>query len=190
MTMRRVEGVDAAFLASETSDWLFHVSALQIVDPTDAPEFGFAAFRHVFEQRLHLIPQFRWRLVEAPLRIGWSFLVDDPDFDLDHHLHQIALAGPEIESSWADSSATSMSRPIDRGLPLWEAWFIEGLEGGHVAVLTKVHHSIIDGQSGVDVAAALYDLTPVPAPLPEPPPYEPSPVPSGWRSPLGTGSRR
>ncbi len=93
MTMRRVEGIDAAFLAAETAEWQFHVSVVQIVDSANAPGFGFEAVRALLEKRIHLAPQFRWKLVSAPLNVGWSYFVDDPEFDLDHHVHEIALGG-------------------------------------------------------------------------------------------------
>ena len=91
MNVRRVEGVDSAFLAGEIDEWHFHVSALQVVDPGTTSGFCFDAFRTVCRQRLHLVPQFRWRLVGPPLGLGWFYFVDDPDFDLDRHLHHVAL---------------------------------------------------------------------------------------------------
>ena len=178
--MRRVVGPDAAFLTGETPEWHFHVSALQILDPTAVPGFGFEALRAVFARRIHLIPQFRWKLLEPPLGLGWSFFVDDPDFDLDDHLHHVALGGSCDRYELGRLVGDLIGYKIDRRRPLWEAWFIEGLEGGRVAVLTKIHHSVIDGQSGVDVASALYDLTPEVREVPEGPEYRPPPLPSPW----------
>ncbi len=187
--MQRVEGLDAAFLAAETPEWHFHVSALQIVDCTGVPEFGYQAFQRACEQRVHLVPQFRWKLVEPPLRLGWSWFVDDPNFDVANHLRRIVLPDPGDRRALAHVVGDIISRKVDRTRPLWEMWFIEGLENGRVAVLTKVHHSIIDGASGTDIATLLFDLSPSPEPVPEPPPYEPEPTPSwveiGARNGLG-----
>ncbi len=176
--MRRVEGVDAAFLAGETPEWNFSVSVLQVIDPRGVEGFGFDSFRMLMERRLHLIPQFRWKLIGPPLGIGWSYFVDDPDLDLDDHVHHVALPTPGDREELGRLVGDLISRRLDRDQPLWEVWFIEGLAGGRAAVLSTVHHSIIDGQSGVDVAAALYDLAPGVPDLPEPPRYEPAPPPS------------
>jgi diacylglycerol O-acyltransferase / wax synthase len=176
--MQRVQGVDAAFLAAETSEWHFHVSALQIVDPAGIDDFGFEAFRQLCERRIHRVPQFRWKLFEAPLRLGWSWFADDPDFDLVNHLRHVVLPAPGDRVTLATMVGRLISNKIDRSRPLWEMWFIEGLEHGRAAVLTKIHHSIIDGASGAEVATLLFDLSPDPDPDPEPPPYEPEPQPS------------
>ncbi|MGD9700951.1 MAG: wax ester/triacylglycerol synthase family O-acyltransferase [Acidimicrobiia bacterium] len=178
MTLRRVEGIDSAFLASETPEWHFHVSALQIVDPSTSPRFGFLVFRELYRQRVHLVPQFHWKLVDPPLGLGWSYFVDDPDFDVDDHLHHIALPAPGDRTELGRLVGDLIGLKIDRRRALWEVWFIDGLEGGRVAILTKIHHAIIDGASGVDVAATLSDLTPEPADTADEPPYEPSRIPS------------
>lgn len=178
--MQRIEGADAAFLAAETGEWPFHVSVVQILDPSGVSDFGFESIRALFARRVHLIPQLRWKVVPPPLGIGWSYLADDPQFDLDLHLHRIAVPAPGDREQLGRLVGDLISHPIDRRLPLWEAWFIEGLSDGAVALLIKVHHSIIDGQSGVDVAAALYDMSPETADTGEPPEYSAQPLPS-WR---------
>lgn len=182
--MQRADGIDAAFLAAETPQWHFHVSALQILDPTDAPDFGFSAFYRLCEQRLHLVAQFRWKLIEPPFRLGWSWFADDPDFDLANHLHHVVLPAPGATHELDAMIGDLLGRKIDRTRPLWEMWFIEGLAGGRVAVLTKVHHSIIDGQSGAEVATLLFDLTPEPPVETEPERYEPATTPS-WLEIVG-----
>jgi hypothetical protein len=107
VAVRRVEGVDSGFLAGETPEWHFHVSALQIVDPRGTPDFGFDAFREACRQRISLVPQFRWRLVVPPFGLGWSYFVDDPEFDVDDHLHHVALPPPGAASSSTASSVIS-----------------------------------------------------------------------------------
>ena len=176
--MQRVDGVDAAFLAAETPEWHFHVSALQIVDPADAPGFDYEAFQQVCEERIHLVPQFRWKLIEPPFRLGWSWFADDPAFLVANHLRHIVVGAPGDRRSVARLVGDLISHKLDRSRPLWEMWFIEGLDDGRVAILTKVHHSIIDGTSGSDIATLLFDLTPTPEPNPAPPPYEAEPAPT------------
>lgn len=178
--MYRASGADAAFLAAETDEWLFHVAAVQILDPTDAADFGFATLYEVCERRIHLVPQLRWKLIEPPFRVGWSWFVDDPDFDLAHHLHHLVLPAPGGSTALAVTVGDLLGRKIDRSRPLWEMWFIEGLDDGRVALFTKMHHSIIDGQSGAEMATLLFDLTPDAVAMPEPPAYRPEATPSWW----------
>ena len=176
--MQRIQGVDAAFLAAETREWHFHVSALQILNPTGVSGFGFEAFRRSCASRVHLVPQFRWRLVPPPFRLGWSWFVDDPDFDVDNHLRHLVLPEPGDRLTLSRVVGDLISHPLDRSRPLWEMWFIEGLNDGRVAVLTKVHHSIIDGESGAEAATLLFDVGLEPASLPAPAPYVAEPTPS------------
>jgi diacylglycerol O-acyltransferase / wax synthase len=178
MTLRRVGGIDSAFLAAETPDWHFHVSALQIVDPSTATDFGFDAFRELCARRIHLVPQFRWKLITPPLGLGWSYFVEDPGFDLASHLHHMELPSPVDRTTLARIVGDLVSRKLDRRRALWEVWFIEGLEAGRVAILIKIHHAIIDGASAVDAAAALYDLTPTSVDTEAVPRFEPPRLPS------------
>jgi WS/DGAT/MGAT family acyltransferase len=178
MGLRRVEGLDSAFLASETPEWHFHVSAVQIIDPRGTPAFGFDAFREVCRQRIHLVSQFRWRLVAPPFGLGWSYFVDDPQFNVDDHLHRVALASPGDRYQLGRLVGDLLGHKIDRQRALWEVWFIDGLEDGRVAVFTKTHHAILDGVSGVDVASTLYDHPTDATDQHDQPRYEPLRVPS------------
>jgi diacylglycerol O-acyltransferase len=93
--------------------------------------------------------------------------VDDPDFDLEFHVREIALPAPGNEAQLAEQVARIVARPLDRGRPLWELYLIQGLEDGHAAVLTKIHHAVVDGLSGAEIMAALLDLTPEGRDVPE-----------------------
>ena len=166
--MRRVSGIDAAFLYGETPAWHMHISAVMIGDPSTAPD-GFSAerFKRITESRLHLAPQFRWKLVEVPFgldRPGW---IEDPDFDIDFHIRRIGVPAPGGPEQLGNLIGDLVSIKLDRGKPLWEFWVIEGLEGDKVAILAKIHHSIIDGVSGSELATILMDLEA------DPPPTEP-----------------
>lgn len=163
--MHRASGLDAAFLALETPAAHMHVLGVAVVDPTTAPRgFSHAAVRELLDARLHLIPPLRRRLVEVPLGLHAPMWIEDPDFDLDFHLRRAALPAPggraELEAFVADVA----SRPLDRSRPLWEAWVVEGLEHGHFAFIAKLHHALIDGASGVEILATLFDLEPDPLP--------------------------
>ncbi len=176
--MRRVAGPDAAFLYGERPEWHFHVSAVVIVEPPAPDRFSIDEVRQVLASRLHLVPQFRWKLLEGPLGLDTPIWVDDPGFDIDNHLHRVALPAPGDERALGDLVGTLVGFKLDRARPLWEMWLIEGLQHGRVALLSKIHHAIIDGESGAELATLLFDLEPDPEPTPDPPPWTPEPPPS------------
>jgi WS/DGAT/MGAT family acyltransferase len=163
--MQRLTGLDAAFLSLETPAAHMQVMGVLVVDPTTAPRgFSYATVRELLSSRLHLVPPFRRRLVEVPLGLHSPLWVEDPDFDLDYHVRRAALPAPGGEAELAEFVADVASRPLDRDRPLWETWVVEGLERGHYAFVAKIHHSLIDGASGVEILSSLFDLEPDPAP--------------------------
>ena len=161
--MKRMSGVDAAFLYGETPAWHMHVSAVLLTDPSETPG-GFSAnrFQERIASRLHLVPQFRWKLVEVPLGIDRPGWVEDPDFDISYHVRHIGVPPPGGAEQLGNLIGDLVGYKLDRNLPLWEMWVIDGLADGKVAILAKVHHSIIDGVSGSELATVLFDLEPDP----------------------------
>ena len=143
--MMRLEGPDAAFIAGETPEWHFHVTALMVLDPAGGEGWSFERLRDNFDARIHQSPQFRWKLHEDPTGFSRPWMADDPEFDIDNHINRIAVAPPGTDADLTDLVGTLIAEKLDRSRPLWEAWVIEGLEGGRVGMLTKVHHAIIDG---------------------------------------------
>ena len=180
--MQRVEGVDVMFLYGETPGWHMHVSSLTVVDRPDAPDGFPASVRSLLLERLPLALQFRCRLHNAPFGLDHPVLVDDADFDPDRHIHGVALPRPGTRRQLGELTGILMAAELDRSAPLWELWVIEGLEGGGFAVLTKMHHALIDGSSGVDLVGILTDPEPVPRYLGTPPPPRPEMPPSAVRS--------
>jgi diacylglycerol O-acyltransferase / wax synthase len=167
--MHRVSGVDAAFLYGETASWHMHVSAALLVEPSDAVRpFTFESFCAHIARRVHLAPQFQWRLIEVPLGLDRPFFVDDPDFDVNAHLNYISVPSPGDSAELGHLIGDLVARKLDRSRPLWEMWFIHGLADGRVAILAKVHHAIVDGITGSELAMLLMDLEPDP-PTPVPP---------------------
>ena len=95
-----------------------------------------------------------------PLGLDYPYWVDDHDFDLDYHVRELALARPGSDAQLAAQVARIIARPLDRARPLWELYLIHGLRSGHTAMLTKIHHAVIDGLSGAEIMGLLLDLTP------------------------------
>ena len=181
--MKRLTGLDAGFLWMETSTSAMHVSGLAIYDPSelvaDGGTFGIENVREMVRGRLHLAPPFRQRLVDVPFQLHFPLWIEDPDFDIDRHIRRVAVPAPGGMRELAALAAELNAIQLDRTRPLWEMWYIEGLEGGKVATLTKVHHAAIDGASGSEITVALFDLTPEVAdhPLPDEP-WTPDKVPT------------
>ncbi len=176
--MHRVAGPDTAFLYGERPEWHFHVSAVLLLDPSTAPgPLTLDALADLITRRVHRVPHFRWRLVTAPAGLDHPLFVDDPDFDPARHLRHVAVPAPGDEQAFGRLIGHLTSTRIDRAHPLWEAWLVEGRADGRVALLMKMHHSIVDGVSGAGMMTLLFDLEPDPPPDPPPPPYEPEPAP-------------
>src|SRR4051794_2155891 len=179
--MQRLTGLDAAFLSLESPVSHMHVMGVAILDPTGIDGFDFERVRAHLLERLPLIPPFRQRLVHVPFGLHYPVWVEDPHFDIDYHFQRAALPSPGGPRELADFAAAVAGRPLDRTRPLWEMHYVEGLEGGRVALISKIHHSAIDGLSGVDIMAHLFDLEQSPEPRPDvelAPDWEPDHIPN------------
>ena len=176
--MDRLTGLDGAFLSLESPTTHLQILGALVFDPAGVEGgLDFWCVRSLIADRLPRVPPFRKRMVAVPFGLQHPALVDDPDFDLDYHVRRVCLPPPGGLDELAALVADVASRPLDRGRPLWEFHVVEGLEHGRVAIVPKVHHSIIDGVSGAQVMAAFFDLTSVPAPVPlfgRPSPVEPA----------------
>jgi diacylglycerol O-acyltransferase / wax synthase len=160
--MRQLTAVDAQFLALEGPRHYGHVGGVAVVDPSTAPGgiLELADLQYLIAERLPLVPPFRWRLVEVPLGLDYGYWIDDPDFDLDFHVRELALPAPGNDHQLAEQVARIFARPLDRARPLWELYLIHNYDGGKSVVMTKIHHAVIDGLSGAEILGALLDLTP------------------------------
>jgi len=177
--VQRLSGLDATFLYLETPTNHMHVGSVIVLDPTSAPGgWSFDQARAVVENRLPLLPPFRRRLVEVPFGLHHPLWIEDPDFDLDYHVRRAALPSPGGMAELEAFAADFMGRPLDRSRPLWEMHVVEGLEGGRVAVVSKVHHAAIDGVSGAEITVNLLDVVPETVVFPPPdPPWRPDRLP-------------
>ena len=179
--MRQLTSLDAQFLNVESPTTVGHVGSLIVLDPSSAPngDWSLESVRAVFEQRLHLAAPLRQRLVSVPFGLGRPYWVDDPHFDIEFHLRELALPSPGSLQQLGEQVARIHSRALDRTRPLWEIYIITGVEGGKAAFYSKIHHAAIDGVSGAEILETILDITPEPRVVePEDPPFLPRAVPS------------
>jgi WS/DGAT/MGAT family acyltransferase len=180
-TMQQLSGLDTLFLNIESNACPMHVGGLVILEPPkeEGDDGGFSRIRKHIESRLDLIPPLRRRLLTAPLGLDHPYWIEDPDFDVEHHLRHRALPRPGDDAKLVELVCELASTRLDRNLPLWEIHYVEGLKGGRVAMITKMHHAAIDGVSGAEILGNFLDLTPDPRNLPAPArPWEPDRIPS------------
>jgi WS/DGAT/MGAT family acyltransferase len=159
--VQQLTGLDAAFLAMETPSVFGHVGSICVLDPSTAPEpLTLDRLTTMIDGRLHLLPPFRRRLVTVPLGLDQPYWIEDPHFDIEYHVRELALPAPGDDKQLAEQAARLHARPLDRSRPLWELYLIHGLQDGRMAVYTKVHHAAIDGVSGSELLTAVLDITP------------------------------
>jgi diacylglycerol O-acyltransferase len=173
----RLTAVDAAFLAQEGQNSHMHIGAVALFE---GPPPAYRDFCNHIRSRLHLVPRYRQKLAIPPLETGRPLWVDDPAFNLDFHVRHTALPAPGSEEQLRALAARIHSQRLDRERPLWELWLVQGLEDNRFALISKTHHAVVDGVSGMDLATVMFDLTPVPEPVAhEGEPWVPQHEPSG-----------
>jgi diacylglycerol O-acyltransferase / wax synthase len=178
---------DASFIYLETPDQPMHVGSIAIYNPETSPDGEFTEERLIslIEERLHLWPTSRKRIVNVPFNLDHPYWIEDENFDIEYHVRQSALPRPGDWKTLNKVCARIFSRPLDLSRPLWEFYLIEGLDNldgmpaNCYAILSKTHHAAIDGASGIHLLELLHDLSPEATKI-EPPkqPWRPDPVPS------------
>ncbi|HWG08744.1 MAG TPA: wax ester/triacylglycerol synthase family O-acyltransferase [Solirubrobacteraceae bacterium] len=158
----RLTPVDASFLHQEGAQSHMHIGGLTVVE---GPPPSMEEFLEQIRRRLHLVPRYRHKLASTALDSGRPVWIDDPNFNLEYHIRHSALPTPGGWEQLCGLTARIFSQQLDRSKPLWEMWLIEGLEDDNFALITKTHHSLIDGIAGVDLATVLFDLSPEAAPI-------------------------
>jgi diacylglycerol O-acyltransferase / wax synthase len=161
----RLTGLDSSFLHLERDSAHMHVAGCAVFSGSAPP---YDDLVEAIEARLYLVPRYRQRLAFVPLGQGRPVWVDDPYFNLRYHVRHTALPRPGGDTELKRLAGRVFSQALDRSRPLWELWLVEGLAGGRFAVLTKTHHALVDGISGVDIATVLFDTSPDPVPVASP----------------------
>ena len=154
----RLSALDASFLYLEDATTPMHVGGVAVFRRPRSG-FDYAQLVSLIEQRLPLVPRYRQKVVGVPGRLARPVWVDDPDFDLNYHVRRSALPRPGTEEQLRDLVARLMSRPLDQTKPLWEAYLVEGLTRGHVALVTKTHQAMVDGVRTIDIGQVILDAT-------------------------------
>lgn len=184
--MRQLQGMDASFVALETRNSPMHIGSVLIYNPQTAPG-GFVRFKDIlsfFESRMQLSRTIRQRLVRVPFDLDYPYWIEDPDFDLEYHVRHLALPKPGDWRQLMIQAARIFARPLDLERPPWEFTVVEGLDNipgvakGSFAMVTKVHHSAIDGMSGIDLMEAMHTLAPDDPPPTKPDRWKPDKVPT------------
>lgn len=181
--MQALSGLDSSFLYLETESQPMHVGGLNVYEGS----LSFDDFKRFLAERLPLAPRLKQRLVQVPLGLDHPYWVDDPDFDLDLHLHHATLPEPGDWQALRKLASRVFGEKLDRSRPLWEFVFVEGLDGvsqvpkGSVAVISKIHHAAIDGASGAAILGLLFDVTKKPRKIPKMPKLKVEPLPGDFK---------
>jgi diacylglycerol O-acyltransferase len=161
--MDRLNPIDAQFIDAEDEDK--HTSmAIASIAVFEGPTPSYDELLTSLAERLPLVPRYRQKLRMVPFRLGPPVWVDDPHFDLRYHVRQTALPAPGGDAELGKLMARVMGQRLDRDYPLWEYWLVEGLEHGRWAMISKVHHCMVDGVSGTDLYRVIFDESAEPVP--------------------------
>lgn len=163
MPVKRLSGLDGMFLHLETAEAPMHVGSLALLELPRGYRGDFLAdVKRLYSRRIPLAPVLTRTLLELPLHMANPVWVQAQSIDLDAHIRRIVLPRPGTQAQLDDCVGQLHSIPLDRTRPLWSVCIIEGLKSRQVAYYTKIHHAVIDGQAGVELSKAIFDLTPRP----------------------------
>jgi WS/DGAT/MGAT family acyltransferase len=170
----RLSTLDSLFLELEDRTVHMHVGATAIFEGPPPPYRDLLA---LIEARLEHVPRYRQRVMSVPLKQGRPVWIDETQFDLEYHVRHTALPAPGGEAELKKLVGRLLSQALDREKPLWEMWLVEGLGDSRFAIVSKTHHCMLDGVSGVDLATVLMDPEPVSTPPPPAVAWQPRKAP-------------
>jgi len=175
--MDRMSPLDASFLHIESAVSQMHIGSIAAFE---GPPPTYDEFEAMVAGKLPAVPRYRQKVRFVPLQLGRPVWVDDPHFNLGYHLRHTALASPGGDRELRNLVGRVMSQQLDRHKPLWEMWMVEGLERGAWAMISKVHHCMVDGVAGTDLLTIVLDAEREPSP-PLPDTWQPEPEPPNTR---------
>jgi len=180
--MERMGGGDALMLYLDRAEAYNHTIKLQIIDPAADPAgWSWTRFKAAWASRVGLVPRLRQRYLRVPFGLNHPVWVDDPAFDLDYHLRRVGCPAPGTKIELCELICELYAHPLDHSRPLWQAWVIEGLEGGRVGVLLLIHHALTDGLGILRMLNNFWQTRPEAIEHPEPSEWCPAALPSKWR---------
>jgi diacylglycerol O-acyltransferase len=181
--METMGALDSAFLQLEDVHAALHIGSVGVFDGPAPP---YSVVRDAIAARLPRVPRYLQRMRVVPGQLGRPVWEEDPDFDINDHLRRSALPDPGGDRELEERVGRIMSEPLDHDRPLWESWLVEGLDGGRWALVTKVHHSMVDGIAGTDLLTTLFGREDGAAPAGEPAETVPPARPTGRAAPTGS----
>src|SRR3989442_1119633 len=152
--MEPMSALDASFLHLEDQNKPMHIGGVSIFEGPPPP---FERLREMVAGKLGLVPRYRQKVRFVPLGLGAPVWVDDPHFNLDYHLRHTAVPPPGGDDQLRRMAARVFSQHLDRDKPLWEMWMVEGLSENRWALLSKVHHCMVDGVAATDLMSMMFD---------------------------------
>ena len=171
--MERMSTLDAGFFYVEHGNVPMHLGSLALFE---GPAPTYEELTRLIAAKLPRVPRYRQVVRTMPLEVLRPMWVDDDHFEIGHHVRHAVVPAPGGKRQVRELAATLFATRLDRARPLWEAWLLEGLKGGRWAILSKVHHCVVDGIGGNDLMTAIFDITPD-AECPAPAVWAPEPVP-------------
>ena len=188
--MDRMSSTDAGFYYAESENAPLHVGSVAVFEGP-APTYGDLV--RLLLSKLPLVPRYRQRVREVPLSLGRPMWVDDPHFQILYHVRHTAVPRPGSDEQLRNLAGRVLGQRLDMAKPLWEVWLVEGLEDDRWAIISKVHHCMVDGIAGTDLMQVIFDLDPN-ASHSEPREWtaqrSPSPARNGTTSPCTPRARR
>ena len=155
--MDRMSALDASFFFAESENTPMHVGSVAVFDGP-APSYGDVV--RLLLSKLPLVPRYRQRVRPVPMQLGRPLWVDDPHFQILYHVRHTAVPGPGSDEQLRNLAGRVLGQRLDMAKPLWELWLVEGLADDRWALISKVHHCMVDGVAGTDLMQLMFDLEP------------------------------
>ncbi|SDE92153.1 acyltransferase, WS/DGAT/MGAT [Blastococcus fimeti] len=173
--MDRMSALDSGFYFAESENTPMHVGSVSVFDGP-APSYGDVV--RLLLSKLPLVPRYRQRVREVPMQLGRPMWVDDPHFQILYHVRHTAVPRPGSDEQLRNLAGRILGQRLDMSKPLWELYLVEGLEDDRWAIISKVHHCMVDGVAGSDLLQMMFDLSPD-ATHDEPRTWSPQRTPTG-----------